>query len=193
MYRVGIIGTAGRKECADLWTPETFKQLCEYIPVYLRNSNQSGKQYCFVSGGAALADHAAVHHFLQGNCHRLELHLPAFFKNGQFTEGKSAGTANYYHKLFEEKTGINSLQEIQRAIDLGAIVNTYTGFWARNIQVGKVDTLMAFTFGPKTTCNLQNNIGWSNPTQAGVYPGGTAHTWKNSSATVKIHSSLLER
>jgi DNA helicase II / ATP-dependent DNA helicase PcrA len=192
MHRLGIVGTAGRKECDSMWDLSTFVEICDYIGEYIRHPINKGKEYCLVSGGAALADHAAITLFLRGYGSKLELHLPAEFKNSRFVDSKTANVANYYHDLFKHKTNIDSLQQIQTVINQTSEVHIsiYSSFWKRNLQVGKVDTLMAFTFGPHSSVNVESDKSWSDPKLAGVYPGGTSHTWKNSKAPVKIHYSL---
>ena len=63
------------------------------------------------------------------------------------------GTCNYYHRLFQRTTGINSLSDIQIAKAEGAELidrNKYgkpLGFYARNALVAKSDFIFVCTFG----------------------------------------------
>jgi hypothetical protein len=137
-----------------------------------------------VSGGAAWADHLAVNMFLDDldtiNITGLTLFLPAAFdlNSAQYVEQgfRSAGSvANYYHRKFSTKMCYNTMEEIVKAAQKGADLNDlFKGFHNRNIQVGKSDFILAFTWGE------------------GDVPkdGGTKHTWDNSKAKKKLHISL---
>lgn len=153
-----------------------------------------------VSGGAAVSDHLAVLLFLDGAARSLTLYLPEHFdlESRRFLERgqRSCGAiSNYYHRRFSERlhqsltderlepetgrnqsnmSAYNSLCHIRIAADFGARLVVVPGFFQRNIPVGRVDRLVAFTFG------------------SGDAPadGGTAHTWRHSTATEKIHVSI---
>ena len=73
-----------------------------------------------------------------------------FYDNGisQDPFKNPGGTANYYHKKFQNKTGINSLSDIQVANIEGAeLIPVAKGFYARNALVAKSDFILAMTFG----------------------------------------------
>lgn len=119
----------------------------------------------------------------------LTLHLPApfhvnrdFFDDSRFDESFEAGsTANYHHHRFSERMSDewlqNSFAELAYVVQTGmAHVETHDGFHARNLLVGQVDVVLAATFG-------KGNV----PSD-----GGTAHTWRNSPAKVKIHIPIGE-
>ena len=73
--------------------------------------------------------------------------------------------------------GANTLDGISRVLRLPGVESyTYKGFHARNLIVADVDFLLAFTFGPG----------------ASPKDGGTAHTWRNSKAALKLHVPLVE-
>ena len=100
-----------------------------------------------------------------------------FIDNGNTNFYNNPGkTANRYHTYFIKiKTNINSLKEISYALEHKnvKVYEKYNGFKKRNICVGKVDTLLAFTFGtdkPSTT--------------------GTKYTWDNSKAKFKINFNI---
>jgi hypothetical protein len=126
-----------------------------------------------VSGGAAWADHLAVTLFLNGKVPRLHLHLPApwNFVSNAFTDTRDGRTANRLHSRFSDR----SLTEIGQALLSGATYDVSDGFKTRNILVGQVDRLIAFT--------------WSH-TGSPKLGGGTRHCWDNSLASVKVHIDL---
>ena len=139
------------------------------------------------SGGAAWADHLAVKLYLDGDIASLKLRLPApidpatgRFKGGY---GTSGGTANYYHDIFSKKIGVDTLGEIQKAIQKGAKVTYepegkgYGAMFARNAKVAaEADSVLAYTHGK------------------GDVPadGGTLNTWNKNKSTDKTHVSIGE-
>lgn len=135
-----------------------------------------------VSGGAAWSDHVAVQLFLNHPESKLTLCLPCEWdtKLGQHIDtGKKdwrvnpGQLANRYHLEFSKDIKQSSLAMITKAIALGAVIKAHKGFHARNLQVGKSDYLIAFSYSTTTE-----------PTD-----GGTLHTWKHSRA-LKKHYSL---
>lgn len=148
--RIAVIGTAGRDKSqpmdASLW---------EAMLADLRG--RVGKDDVLVSGGAAWADHLAVHLFLDGHVGGLELFLPAPMVDGEFDPSipeSAASAANYYHGKFKAATGVDGLAEISVAIDMGATVSFepaapgYRAMFARNAKVARRSTgAIAYTFG----------------------------------------------
>lgn len=175
--RIGIIGTAGRRNDGARLTAKLYKKM--FADSLERIQEQvDGEEVILVSGGAAFADHLATSHYLAGNADELWLFLPADFKEGKFVEKgfRSPGsTANYYHSKFSKVMGGDTLDGITEAIKQGArITVNKSGFLARNKQVARcVDYLIAYTFG------------------SGDEPkdGGTANTYKQCEAD-KIHVPL---
>lgn len=146
--KLGIIGTAGRKEDGDKlklghWI--LMNSVAETLALALKVDG-------FVSGGAAYADAVAVHLFINGVTQKLSLHFPAKLTITGFMEGfdkfDAGRTSNYYHELFSKKIGINSIGELNMAINSGAKVTIGTDFKSRNTLVAnEADILLAFTFG----------------------------------------------
>lgn len=146
-----------------------------------------------VSGGAAFMDHLAVNLYLQDQVEHLILHLPAPLENSRFLgQGHSSPgqVANHYHRLFSRKVNLSSLRQLQQALDKGAEVHVHQGFYQRNIQVGRVDCVIALTFGTRDGSYIPTQPGWRDPAEAGLKLGGTSHTWSNSNARVKEHINL---
>ena len=192
--RIAIIGTAGRKEDGDKLNKELYEKMvkdanwhCQRVRIiadedYSSNINTTTTH--LVSGGAAWADHVAVSLYLMDLVNSLTLYFPCGWEPSWFigidgTSSKVAQTANYYHDLFsikmEAARGKTSRADIQKAIDKGAIYHEVAGgFKSRNLLVGKVDAIIAYTFGE------------------GDVPkdGGTKHTWDYSTAPIKIHRSI---
>ncbi len=188
MLHIGVIGTAGRKDDSALMNKALYNQMYSILLSDLKNFE--GSKITLVSGGAAWSDHLAVRAFLDKQVEDLKLYLPAPFKNSEFEEFYSAKLtpgriANYYHQMMEHR-GIDSRKQIQISIDQGAKVYIRKNFWERNLDVAKVDVLIAFTFGTKSGSSQARAI------EAGLKDGGTAHTWDHSIAPLKIHHNLYE-
>jgi hypothetical protein len=81
-------------------------------------------------------------------------------------------TANYYHSIFSKNEGIDSLEEIEKVINLGANILVYSGFHKRNTEVAKSDNILAFSYSKGDS-----------PTD-----GGTSFTWKLSKGLKKHFS-----
>jgi len=141
-----------------------------------------------ISGGAAWADHLAVHAFLNGWCQALELYLPAPLqaaagKPAQFWGGfgTSGGAANHYHELFAKLRGVDGRDEILEAARRGALLTNeapspgYAAMMRRNAKVAaRCSDVLAYTFG------------------AGEEPadGGTLTTWRMCKVARKVHVPL---
>lgn len=153
---LGIIGTAGRKDDALLLSYEMWGLGVMQVLNVLKFEKDIDTA---VSGGAAWADHIAVYSYLEGIVDHLILHLPCkwdmeknqFYDSGIFdSRSNPGGTANYYHRKFNQKYKRNSLNEISQAINKGATVVITEGFLNRNTKVANdSDILLALTFGNK--------------------------------------------
>lgn len=184
MHYVAIIGTAGRGSDVSLLTRQLFFRMVDKVDEIITvELGLRRPEVVLVSGGAAWGDHVAVGLFLRTRGKEdayagLDLHFPAIFTDTRFVGNRDAGTANYYHRLFSEKVGGDSIGGLWRAINAGANVFRGNGFFARNLQVAaKADYVIAQTFNP------------------GDFPkdGGTKHTWDRClMAKRKIHINLFE-
>lgn len=153
---LAIVGTAGRKEDAKRLTRKHFEAMCLVASGLIEQINDSNYPLThLVSGGAAWADHVAVRLFLDKKVPGLKLFIPAAWDNGKYYdtgekdwEKNPGGTANYYHKLFQQTTNINGLSDIVIAKAYGAELYTCRGgFHGRNAMVAKSDFILACTFG----------------------------------------------
>lgn len=178
--RVAVIGTAGR----DVTRPMT-KALWLAMVEDLRQRVRASD--VLVSGGAAWADHLAVHAFLVGWVAGLELYLPAplveaaggfRFAGGPRTSGAAA---NHYHELFTTATGVEGRPEIATAAERGALLHAepvapgYDAMHTRNTKIARRCTeAVAYTWGEA-----------GHPAQ-----GGTLDTWREIRSTAKVHVSL---
>jgi hypothetical protein len=200
--KIGVIGTAGRNDDKDKLNAETWRHMLEDlvgIINLLPELNKAQETIDLVSGGAAWADHMAVHLFLyqslfglKNQISSLTLHLPAKFEGSYLNNqnNSAARVANYYHKCFSNCIGVDSLNELQLATKYPNCTTTVSnGFHARNLLVGQVDVLVAYTFGTRDSVN-KSDLKPSGSGVAGLKPGGTAHCWDNSKAGIKIHRSL---
>jgi hypothetical protein len=151
---LAIIGTAGRGSDGAKLNASVYEKM-----LFVATKFVIGSTFEVVSGGAAWADHLAVSVFLQGYVSKLTLYLPCSFDlaNREFEDRggidwktNPGGTSNYYHQLFSDKIGRDSLLEIGDAIVNGATEMTGEGFFDRNAAVAKSAThVLAFTFGNK--------------------------------------------
>lgn len=178
---VGIVGTAGRE-------PSTISRLTVLYPMMVQTvMGLVTPDDVLQSGGAAWADHVAVSIFKiwsrQGLNPKINLFLPCEFNltgcyfTGTGAQAKTAWTANNYHRIFSEAVGSNTLLGLAEVLRMpGCEWYVGEGFFARNLDVGNCDLLIAQTFA------------------VGSYPadGGTEHCWRNSKAQQKIHISLTE-
>lgn len=174
---ISIIGTASDKKSAyDL---QTFNKMVLAAKHMLRDLTD----VTVVSGGAALGDHVAIKLFLEGYISKLILYFPCiwdkshsqFYDNFAFNWKVNPGRlSNIYHRRFKSITGIDSLNEIQLAINKGAVVHVCDGFYARNDHLASSEILIAFTSG-------KNGIPNTN---------GTLYTWDKSTSTHKYHIDI---
>jgi hypothetical protein len=182
---VSIIGTAsGKGKYEALMTQKTWDFMCTTAENHINKLTSDWSNVHIVSGGAAWSDHVAVHLFLKYPKSSLTLHFPCkwnsskkqFEDNGKYHWAANPGrTANLFHFRFGRIIGTETLPQIQKAIDNGAIiVDNYVGFHDRNLSVGKSSHLIAFTASKS-----------DQPTD-----GGTFHTWENATSKYKTHYSI---
>lgn len=156
--RLALIGTAGRH--LQL-TGFVWRRMVRDVLPRLRLDDE------LVSGGAAWADHLAVHAFLEGRVAGLTLHLPAPIFKGTLS-GEAGRVARHYHATFQRASEVDAMADILKAIERGARFTTQPrrddtrGFFARNALVAAdAAGVLAYTAAP------------------GDEPddGGTRHTW----------------
>ncbi|MGC4055616.1 MAG: hypothetical protein QM757_42880 [Paludibaculum sp.] len=156
--KLGIIGTAGRKEDLERLNPDMFGRMCEQTELLIRALRSNGETVDgLVSGGAAWADHVAVFLFLRGEQSSipgdltLSLHTPSEWdsRKDRYVENRDGHTANFHHDNFQLKTGIPSLRQIRESMSSErAFVASGGGFRARNQKIAEeADVLLAMTFG----------------------------------------------
>ena len=194
---ISIVGTAGRREDGAKMSKALYIKAYFRVLELIQDKPIADRK--LISGGAAWADHLAVSLYLSDEASSLDLHIPTQFITdaninmahagpipGFFDTGvrdwrtNPGGTANYYHKLFSEKVGNNTLAGIERALLKGATIHDHyqwmpgSPMHARNLSVSQCDLLIALTWGEGDTPK----------------DGGTAHTWSSSTAPTKIHIPL---
>ena len=194
MCTIGIIGTAGRRDDKERMSRTLYELMLGYAAETAENQGATTA----ISGGAAWADHVAVDLFKYGVVKNLKLILPAEFKNSRFVfpEGNyrhPGSVSTYYHRSMSAKLGINTLRELQLAIDNGAEVQVIPGFKARNTPVANLsEYLLAFTFGTHSGIYHASTPGWTSHSDAGLKDGGTADTWDKAQSKTKEHMSLWD-
>lgn len=181
---VAVVGTAGRGEDAAKITSKLYDRIVERTEnVIQKEWGLKWNNVHLISGGSAVADHAAVTLYLKYPEAQLTLEFPCQFWDGRFIEsGNGYGASNpgrtlsYYHSNFSKVIGRSSILEISKAIEQGAHTATSKGFFDRNDRVSKSSRMIAFTFGE------------------GSIPkdGGTKYTWDRCHASVKLHVPLSE-
>lgn len=190
--RVGIIGTAGRKEAAAHLNHAVYVRMLEDARRRIQEIQPNPELVELVSGGAAWADHLAVVLFLHGVAGHLRLFLPTVLRaDGTYLERggnwreNPGSTANYYHRQFTAKicsaypgngwTSHGDLAAVQGRS--GAAFEVGDGFLARNQMLARyVGTghLLAYTFG-LGDCPID---------------GGTQHTWQTAVLADRQHISI---
>jgi hypothetical protein len=192
--KAAIIGTAGRRDDAARLNAAVYTAMLEDARARIRDLG--GRSVSLTSAGAAYADHIAVRLYLDGEVSGLTLHLPAEMRDGRFVENPGerfdvGRTANYYHRQFKQKTGVDGMAEIQQAIAMGAVVNVKKSFKERNTLVAQeADVVIAYTFGPsrQVTDVMAGERGFDDPVAGGLKDGGTADTWSKATGAIrKIH------
>ncbi|KAN0027792.1 hypothetical protein ACTFIV_009616 [Dictyostelium citrinum] len=189
---IGVIGTTGRDKSRPL-SRKHFDYLGDTFEQYLNNlktqHNIDPNNITLVSGGAAWSDHVAVDYFLKNSttC-KLILYLPCLIVGKkvddkttlyQFDiEHPNGVITNGYHSNFSKQIGRDTILDIIKAKELGAILdNSAFGFKNRNTCIAATsDFLVAFT-------------GAIGPAPLG---GGTLDTWKKSKSLYKHHISIPE-
>lgn len=178
MYKVAIIGTAGRGEDSVKMTPTIFQGMVTKVREVLSEKGLKTEDVMLVSGGAPWADHVAVRLYLQGDHGGLTLHLPAELEEKGFRQNRNYSdpgrTLNYYHQQFTAKIGSSSIDELNQAREKGAVLTQHNSFSMRNAWVAAdADFLIAFT--------------WANGSLP--KPGGTRQTWDRTHRP-KVHIPL---
>jgi len=166
--KVGIIGSSKGNNSLHKINQHNYKKM-QSIAKSNVNSDDT-----LVSGGSSFSDHIAVSLFLQGYVQKLVLYLPCKWVEATChfdNTTKEGQKLNQLHDDFSKKVGVMSLQNIQMAIDKGAIVHIVEGFHNRNNFIAAtIDKLIAFTFEKKMT-------------------PGTQYTW-NKTQVPKLHFVL---
>jgi hypothetical protein len=149
MTKTAVIGTAGRDKSITM-TRELWGAMVADLSTRVTRSD------VLISGGAAWADHLAVHAFLQGWCAGLDLYLPAPMEDRRFVGpfGSAGSTAGYYHGLFSKVVGMDTQAQIAEAVRLGAHMQAEPaspglgGMFARNTKIARAaEAVLAYTFG----------------------------------------------
>jgi hypothetical protein len=207
VVKLGIIGTAGRREDGPRMSRLIYKAMAEKAYRLIQAEWQLKPSLVqLVSGGAAWSDHLTVDMFLAGAkrtkwanrpaFHSLKLHLPAPWdaanrcysevQQGTYNEGS---ISNWYHNKFTQRMiehglkDYNSLARLHRCIQQGQ----------QNRLA--VTTRVASDFFTRNRF-IANDVDYLMAFTWGQGPnpkkGGTLHTWEHAqlSESRKIHVSL---
>lgn len=171
MITISIIGTAGRNGIDKSVNYHNMINVAEIVINKIIESNNTNMDNILVcSGGAALSDHVAISLYLQDKIKHLNLYLPCQFNmiNKKFI-GSISNSANKYHHNFSKQFNIDSLNEISMAVNKGANINEYNGFFARNDQLALSNYIIAFSPNKDKTISINPK----NP----ILTSGTKYTW----------------
>eukprot|EP01132_Coremiostelium_polycephalum_P008527 gene8527-10482_t len=197
---VSVIGTAGRGKEIEL-TRQHFEFMCNHLELYLTENKLTWDSIILVSGGAAWADHVAIESYFRHPETELLIYLPCELveiknstssndnnnnnniKKYQYYDSleknfvKNPGrTSNKYHSEFSKTMNRDTMTEIMKAKEIGAVLNSdYHGYHARNTMVAKSDYILAFTLAPG---------------DSPLSPSGTSDTWKKAKTLNKKHIPL---
>lgn len=202
---LAIIGTAGRKEDQSRLTHFHYNRMVSACIKLIEHLQFDLPDLRLISGGAAWADHLVVTLTKRGVVpyENTTLYTPSsltsegYVGENEFSK-KTANTANYYHRLFSNCVGIDSIKELLELKYNGSILLPGNGsFHARNSDVAKSvspnGVLLAFTFGApdiqQSIWTIRKFSGNITATEAGLKDGGTADTWCKASCT-KYHCVL---
>ena len=200
-HYLAIIGTAGRKDDAPKLSSASFDRMVNAVALICNHYNTPLDEMNLVSGGAAWADHVAVELVLRKIVpySKLTLYIPALFEDMKFIGNADASTINYYHQLFSDKVGRNTLAELDFVRSQGStFISGSDGFKGRNTLIAQSvsnsnGSLIAFTFGSneslQTPWTARMVAPYDDAKTTGLKPGGTAHTW-NLARCFKHHVRL---
>lgn len=175
MKRLAIIGSVRKHE---RYTRDLFMAMYRFMDTAIGTN-----EVYLVSGGAAWADHLAVLLFLDARAKGLTIYMPCGwqlgFRANPTVKNDPARAMEYHHRQFASRVGYGptaTMQHLCTAQGMGAKIVAGTGFYQRNLLVGQVDSLVAFSWddGPEPVS------------------GGTAHTWRHSTAKHKHHVPLRQ-
>ena len=181
--KIGVIGSSGRGALAQRMSrPLYFAMVNDAHQLLDQARIRDDEIVELVSGGSAWADHVAVSLYLKGVADSLTLYLPCGYDAHQhkfigprgWLEG-DAWVLNQRHDVFGLVMGRDPRLGIEDAVARGAqLVTVVGGFLGRNLEVGRVDWLIAYTWD-----------GTPEPQSP-----GTGHTWRHSGAARKTHRDL---
>jgi hypothetical protein len=185
--KLAVIGSAGRYDDQLFVTEDVYDKMLYLLEDYILELDE---EIILVSGGASFSDHLIVTTYLANTIKKdlpikgIELHLPSEWDyiQQEYSHDGAGKTSNYWHKNFSKKVLgyiYNSLEEIDTLVKSSnddVKIFFYNGFKKRNLVVGNVDVLLAFTASAT-----------DNPK-----PGGTAHTWRHSDAKIRKHYNLFD-
>jgi len=146
--------------------------LKKYIDQIIELNNIQYSDIELISGWSTWIDHLAIllyfEYYYLGI--KLTLYLQTESYKDTFKEDNPNKLLNILHNNFSKKCNINSIEQINKAIKLGAQYKIYNGFFERNTYVAKTDMMIAFTFGKDKPSS-----------------SGTKDTWNKFKYSNKVH------
>ena len=177
--KISIIGSAGRNDDVEKLNLKVYLKMYHHLKEFIYSIMNEYRikinEIELISGGSPWADHLAILFFFENPQVKLTLHFPCVFIDTRFERNRYGNILNELHQKFSEKCNMNSLWQIEKAIELGAQTYYHDGFFRRNDLIAETDFMIAFTFGinqPK--------------------PGGTKDTWDKFKSTNKIHFNIAK-
>ncbi len=176
MATLSIIGISGYgKDIIPDHSLDMFECMIQACKDQIQEWKLQPDTVTLVSGGCSWADHVAVDLFINNPSRYkgLVLYLPCNFKEsfedtGESHWAKNPGKVlNNRHYTFSKAIGRDTLNDITKAIKIGAGVVVKNGFHARNSLVAKSDYVIAITAGDEIV-------------------GGTLDTWNKAKSACKM-------
>lgn len=143
--RIAVVGVTGRCS-SDPLTRESYQEMLS-VP---ERFNDKYPIQTLITGGNGFVDHAALTWAFKNKI-QTHVHVPSAFHsiNHGFLNDEGGFYLNRSHKIFKDKTGINSLKHLDGIIKTKKIKMLITpGIFLRDAMIAsECDVLIAVTFG----------------------------------------------
>ena len=141
-----IVGTAGMGADAGRGTAATYERMVMMATTLVRRMRFD----VVAASGAPWAGHVGVG-LVAGRvipARALRLVVAGGFEDGGFAGPAEARDLHERaHRAFRQATGIDSLGELDEAVEAGAVVEAASGLRARDAALALADVALAFTYG----------------------------------------------
>jgi hypothetical protein len=154
--KLAVIGSAGRYDDQLFVTENVYDKMLCLLEDYII---ELGEEIILVSGGASFSDHLIITTYFANMISKdlpikgIELHLPSKWNSRQqeYVHDGAGKTSNSWHKKFSRKVlgdlydSLEDIDTLVKTSNENVKIFFYNGFKERNLVVGNVDALLAFT------------------------------------------------